>query len=65
MEKYSTYDSVIGYTEVPLDTRFCNVRTEETNYGDFLSDLARNYFDSDCSLINSGTIRADLLVPPG
>lgn len=37
----------------------------ETNYGNFLADLVRAYFDSDCCVLNSGCIRNDIRVKPG
>lgn len=37
----------------------------ETNYGNFLADLVRNYFDTDCCVLNSGCIRNDLTIKPG
>lgn len=63
--EYKTFDRIVGYTDVPLETRFCKVRAIETNYGNFLADLAKNYFDSDCCLLNSGCIRNDLFINPG
>lgn len=37
----------------------------ETNYGNFLADLVRNHYDSDCCLLNSGCIRNDARIKPG
>ena len=65
MLEYNKNDSVVGYTEVDLDTRFSQVRTRETNYGNFVADLARAYFDSDCCVINSGSIRNDAMIKSG
>jgi hypothetical protein len=28
MKEYSKYDEVVGYTDVPLETRFVKIRTE-------------------------------------
>ena len=55
----------IGYTAVPLDGRFTTVRTKESNLGNFVCDLMRHYYDADCALIASGTIRGDQIYPPG
>lgn len=55
----------IGYTAVPLDGRFTTVRTKESNLGNFVCDLMRLYYNADCSLMASGTIRGDQIYPPG
>jgi 5'-nucleotidase len=43
---------VVGYTAIPLDTRF-------------ITDLMRYYYDTDCAMIAGGTIRGDVVYPPG
>jgi len=58
-------DQVIGETAVPLESRFFKVRTEETNMGNFIADLMRGGSGADIAILNSGTIRADTLFPPG
>jgi len=65
MTEYNKNDRIVGFTEVTLDTRFSQVRTKETNYGNFLADLAKLYFDADCCIINSGAIRNDALFKAG
>ena len=65
MEEYAKFDQVIGYNEVDLETRFVKIRSQESNYGNFLADLVRKYYDADISLINAGMVRNDLLVKPG
>lgn len=55
----------IGYTAVPLDGRFTTVRTKETNLGNFVCDLMRHYYDADCALMASGTVRGDQIYSPG
>ena len=55
----------IGYTAVPLDGRFTTVRTKESNLGNFVCDLMRHYYDADCALMASGTIRGDQIYSPG
>ena len=50
---------VIGYTAVPLDARFATVRASESNMGNFVSDLMRFYYNTDCAMLVGGTIRAD------
>ena len=55
----------IGYTAVPLDGRFTTVRTRESNIGNFVSDLMRHFYSTDCAIMASGTIRGDQIYPPG
>ena len=61
----SKLEKPIGYTAVPLDGRFTTVRTKESNLGNFVCDLMRHYYDTDCAIIASGTIRGDQIYPPG
>ncbi|KAF2706322.1 5'-nucleotidase-like protein [Pleomassaria siparia CBS 279.74] len=58
-------DKPVGYTAAPLDARFTTVRTKESNIGNFVCDLMRNYHDADCCIMASGTIRGDQIYPPG
>lgn len=50
-------DKPIGYTAAPLDARFTTVRTKESNIGNFVCDLMRYYYDAECCIMASGTIR--------
>ena len=52
------YDSVLGFSDIILNTSCDEIRSQETNYGNFVADLVRMYFNAECSLINSGCIRA-------
>jgi 5'-nucleotidase len=61
----SKLEKPIGYTAAPLDARFTTVRTRESNMGNFVCDLMRYYYDTDCCIIASGTIRGDQIYPPG
>ncbi|CAD6592090.1 MAG: hypothetical protein ASARMPREDX12_005652 [Alectoria sarmentosa] len=61
----SKLEKPIGYTAVPLDGRFTTVRTKESNLGNFVCDLMRHYYDADCTLMASGTVRGDQIYPPG
>ena len=36
------------------------IRTQETNMGDFLTDVYRNYFETDIAIMNGGSIRANI-----
>ncbi|KAG9838234.1 Metallo-dependent phosphatase, partial [Aureobasidium melanogenum] len=52
-----------------LDKLFSSLQTKlqkvESNMGNFISDLMRYYYDTDCAMIAGGTIRADMVYPPG
>jgi hypothetical protein len=61
----SKLDQVIGLTRVPLDSRFESIRTRETALGCFVTDIMRTSTGADIALLNSGTLRADALLPPG
>lgn len=56
---------MIGYSDIDLDFRFTKIRSEETNYGNFLTDLCRKYYDADACIINSGMVRNDVLQKAG
>lgn len=58
-------EKIIGYTLVPLETRFAKIRTRETNYGNFLTDLIKSYYNIDAVTLQSGSIRIDSLLEPG
>lgn len=55
----------IGYTAAPLDARFTTVRTRESNIGNFVCDLMRFYYGTDCAIMAAGTIRGDQIYTPG
>ena len=55
----------IGYSVLPLDGRFTTVRTKESNLGNFVCDLMRQYYGADCAIMAAGTIRGDQIYPPG
>jgi 2',3'-cyclic-nucleotide 2'-phosphodiesterase/3'-nucleotidase len=65
MVEYKKFDEAVGYASVPLDTRFVKIRKEESNYGNFLADLARLYYDCDITTINAGMLRNDAIMGPG
>jgi 2',3'-cyclic-nucleotide 2'-phosphodiesterase/3'-nucleotidase len=58
-------DVVIGESTVPLDTRRAVVRSQESNFGNFVSDAIREEADADVALMNGGGIRSDTLYEPG
>lgn len=56
---------VIAFSSVPLDCRFSRVRTEETGLGNFFADLIRTEAEADVSFFNSGSLRANMILPEG
>lgn len=55
----------VGATSVMLDALSLNVRTKETNIGNFIADAYRKAVDADVAIVNGGSIRADLTYNPG
>ena len=55
----------VGRTDVDLDVKSANVRTRETNMGDFVADSFRQALGADVALVNGGSIRADTIIKPG
>ncbi|KAG7142301.1 Mannosylglucosyl-3-phosphoglycerate phosphatase like protein [Verticillium longisporum] len=55
----------VGWTAAPLDARFSTVRMKESNMGNFVCDIMRNYHHADAALMAAGTIRGDQIYPPG
>jgi 5'-nucleotidase / UDP-sugar diphosphatase len=63
VEKYSReadalMNEVIGITDVELDGK--NVRTRETNLGDFIADTLREVSSADVTITNGGGMRASI-----
>jgi 2',3'-cyclic-nucleotide 2'-phosphodiesterase (5'-nucleotidase family) len=58
-------DVVVGRARVPLEARASTVRTEESNLGDFVTDVMRERLGTDVALLNGGAIRTNRTVPPG
>ena len=55
----------VGYTAAPLDGRFTTVRRGESNLANFVCDIMRFHYEADCCLMAAGTVRGDLIYPPG
>ena len=53
----------IGTTNTALDTRRASVRTQETAFGNLITDAMREYVDADVGLTNGGGIRANKEYP--
>jgi len=61
----SKMEKVIGRSSVTLDSRFKIIRTQESNVGNLVADVMRRGIGADVTILNSGTLRADELTPPG
>jgi 5'-nucleotidase len=68
-EKYGallkSLEQPVGSTSVQLDIKSEDVRTHETNMGDYVADLYRQAVGADVALVNGGSIRADATIAPG
>ncbi|HVS83075.1 MAG TPA: bifunctional UDP-sugar hydrolase/5'-nucleotidase [Pyrinomonadaceae bacterium] len=60
-----TLEQPVGRTAVELDVKSANVRTQETNMGDFVADAFRQATQADVALVNGGSVRADSIIRPG
>jgi 2',3'-cyclic-nucleotide 2'-phosphodiesterase (5'-nucleotidase family) len=56
---------VVGESAVDLDGRFATVRTQESNLGNFVADVFREASRADVALLNSGSLRSDIIHPAG
>src|SRR5712691_6125214 len=55
----------VGRAAVDLDVKSADVRTQETNMGDFVADAFRKATMADVALVNGGSIRADTIIKAG
>jgi 2',3'-cyclic-nucleotide 2'-phosphodiesterase (5'-nucleotidase family) len=58
------FKEVIGESKVFLDAERERIRYEETNLGNFVTDLVREYSGARIALINSGSLRASIDAGP-
>ena len=63
-------DRKIGELGVAMDATFAHIRTQETNCSNWVADcilhgLSNQGHRVDCVIVNSGTLRADDVFPPG
>lgn len=58
------FKEVIGKSKVLLDAERERIRYEETNLGNFVTDLVREYCGARIALINSGSLRASIDAGP-
>lgn len=56
---------VLGTFTVELDGRFSQIRTAETNLGNWVCDVLLAATGADLVILNSGTFRSDRIHPPG
>ncbi len=56
----ATFKEVVGESLVFLDGERGRIRYEETNLGNFVADVMRNYTSSDIAFINAGSLRSSL-----
>ncbi len=59
-----TIKRVIAHTPVALDGEGHHVRSQETNLGDLLADIIRDYAKADIGLVNGGGIRSGIPAGP-
>ncbi|GLC44409.1 hypothetical protein PLESTB_000472700 [Pleodorina starrii] len=58
-------DEEIGESLEPLDGRFQTVRNRESNLGNFVADVWRKSANAEIAILNSGSLRSDMIHPPG
>jgi 5'-nucleotidase / UDP-sugar diphosphatase len=58
------FDGVVGRTEVNLDGETDQVRTRETNLGNFVCDVLRSRSGADIAVFNGGGIRGSIPAGP-
>jgi 5'-nucleotidase len=58
------FGEVVGRAEVELDGSRANVRTRETNLGNLVADVMREFARTDVALMNGGGIRDSLRAGP-
>lgn len=56
---------VLGNFSVELEGRFSQIRTAETNLGDWVCDVVLSATGADIVILNSGTFRSDQVHPAG
>lgn len=61
----SKLSTILGTFTVELDGRFSQIRTAETNLGNWVCDVLLSATGADVVMINSGTFRSDQVHPPG
>jgi 5'-nucleotidase len=59
------FKQVVGFLASPVDARFSMVRSGSIPINNFIADLVNIYMNTDCTIINSGTLRADSILSEG
>ena len=54
------YGKIIATSDCFMEGTKATIRHEETNLGDFVTDILKDYFRTDIAIYNSGAIRASL-----
>jgi len=58
------FSEVVAHTTVPLDGEREHVRSQETNLGNLIADVVRDYAKTDVAIWNGGGIRAPIAAGP-
>ena len=65
-EKFDEMSKLVNcYLREPIDCRFNVIRSEESNLGNFVTDLMRKEHICDIAMLNSGSLRADKVYNAG
>ena len=59
------YNQIAWITGVDLDGRYSSVRWKESNISNFVADVVRYTYHTDISIINSGALRTNDIIPHG
>lgn len=59
------FKRIIGYLSCEVDARFNVVRHESCPINNFVADLIKIFMNTDCCLINSGSLRLDSIINEG
>jgi len=55
----------IGYLGVELESRDLYIRTSETNFGNYITDLMRTEYTTDFAICNGGSFRKNGIIDAG
>jgi len=54
----------LHFFDCEIDTKFKSVRARETKIGNFICDLMRKFNSAHVAILNSGTLRSDIIYKP-
>jgi len=63
-ELKAAQEKVLGHAAVLLEGERADVRTRETNFGNYIADVLRAYTKTDVAVFNGGNIRASIPAGP-